>query len=93
MQKRYLDLVRQLTAKYFDARETRVFLFGSAVRGEFFHDLDLGFTGEVDRARLGNLQEDLEESTLPYKVDLIDFNSVDEGFREHVFKEKILWLN
>lgn len=93
MQERYLDLVRQLISKHFDTRKTRVFLFGSAVRGEFFHDLDLGFTGEVDRSRLGNLQEDLEESTLPYKVDLIDFNAVDAGFREHVLKEKIVWLN
>jgi len=37
-------------------------------------------------------QEALEKSTLPFLVDVVDFDTVNENFKKQVFKEKILWL-
>ena len=69
----------------------KAFLFGSFVRDSHFHDVDIGLLG----AELGDapaLREAFQESNFPYKVDVVDFSSVDEKFKEKVFHDGVLWL-
>ncbi len=78
--------------KYLDAT-TRIFIFGSSIIQSEFHDIDVGIIdGNTGKNMLYKIQEELENSTIPYKVDIIDFNTVDTKFREKVLREKILWL-
>lgn len=72
--------------------QAKVFIFGSAVEGDQFHDIDIGIEGLSDTSCVNHLQELFEESRLPYNVDVIDFDRVDENFKHSVMKEKILWL-
>lgn len=40
---------------------------------------------------LARLREALEESTIPYRVDVIDLADTDPAFRERVRREDIVW--
>ncbi|KKU80769.1 hypothetical protein A2875_04845 [Candidatus Gottesmanbacteria bacterium RIFCSPHIGHO2_01_FULL_46_14] len=68
----------------------RFFLFGSRVTGyaRRFSDFDIGIEGEtpVSPNTMGVIKEELEESNLPYKVDIVDFSTVDPEFRNLALK-------
>lgn len=72
----------------------KVFIFGSSLSTRAsFADVDVGLLGgEIKTDELYRAKEKLEESTLPYKVDLVDFNLVESAFREEVLSKKIQWL-
>ena len=36
---------------------------------------------------MGKLESELEESDLPYRVDVVDFTIVDDQFKQHALKE------
>lgn len=91
IKQRYLNQIKQLIQTEIPPK-VRVFIFGSAARDDRFHDLDIGIEGLSDKISLGQLRDRLEDSTLPYSVDLIDFDRVDEDFKQSVMKDKVLWL-
>ncbi len=71
----------------------KVFIFGSSLESKFFADVDVGLLGKnIKINALYRAKEKLEESTLPYKVDLVDFNTVDTSFKEEVLNKTIQWL-
>lgn len=41
----------------------KIFIFGSSLRKERFHDIDVAFEGDISQKKLDNLSEYLEEST------------------------------
>ncbi len=59
------------------------YLFGSRLRGDSrtFSDIDLCYTDKLPNLLIAELKEKLENSGLPYKVDLIDLNQVSVEFR------------
>ena len=77
---------------------TYVFAFGSRANwtAKQSSDLDLaidGFGEKLDRKIKSNLEDAFEESDLPYKVDVVDLNSVSESFREAIQDQlvRVLW--
>jgi predicted nucleotidyltransferase len=76
-------------------RPVRVFLFGSRAKGDAsaVSDVDVALLGpgRLDRGWLARLRERLEESTIPYKVDLVDLNDVANEFRNVVFRSAKEW--
>lgn len=71
----------------------RVFIFGSSLKTKSFADVDVGLVGKAVKAsELYRAKEELEESTLPYKIDLVDFNTVESSFKKEVLSGKIQWL-
>jgi len=40
---------------------------------------------------LGAIREALEESTVPFSVDLVDLSEVDASFRERVLRQGVQW--
>lgn len=62
------------------------YAFGSRVSGkpQRFSDLDLCFFDEISDKEYLNIEEDFENSDLPYKVDLINGNKCDEDFRDMI---------
>lgn len=88
----YQNLIREIVNKYV-SKNAKIFVFGSSVRSDRFKDIDIGIQNtEASEASLAKAKEELEESILPYKVDIIDFSKVEEDFKKQVFKDKILWL-
>jgi hypothetical protein len=47
--------------------------------------------GKIDRLLLSNLIEMLEESTIPYKVEIVDLSRVSDSFRTEIMKDAIIW--
>lgn len=84
-------LQRRLTP----GQKLEVWLFGSRARGSHqpYSDVDLMLVAEPALARdqLRQIAEDLEESELPYKVDLVSEPSVNPSWRRAIEQEK-QWL-
>ncbi len=66
-----------------------VFVFGSRARGDFkeFSDLDLLIRGDISPILVSKIKDDLEESNLPIKVDLVLEKSVAESYKENILKD------
>jgi uncharacterized protein len=63
----------------------RAWIFGSRVNGKArrYSNIDIALEGEdaLGMDILGHVAEALSESDLPYKVDIVDLQSVDAAFR------------
>ncbi len=72
-----------------------VFIFGSRAGKEFYSnsDLDIGVLGEkslpVDT--LYKIKRLLYDSTIPYKIDLVDFNNVSDEFKRIAMQKIQVW--
>lgn len=75
-----LGIIRQ----YLSDPEFRVFVFGSRVKGnsQKFSDVDVGIEGSrpVEQKIMYKIKDELEESDLPYFVDVVDFAVADPSF-------------
>ncbi len=88
-----LEELRSFLRGYFKDRKVKVYLFGSRARKDnrIFSDVDLAFESQEDLSKdLTYISELLEESWLPYKVDLVELSKVNEDFRETILKEVVL---
>ncbi|MEI8301548.1 MAG: HI0074 family nucleotidyltransferase substrate-binding subunit [Chlamydiota bacterium] len=86
-----LQLLQQLT-KYIGIEE--IILFGSRAMGNFksTSDIDLCLKGTLTEDHLGEIKTLLEEGKVPYKVDVILYDSIkDPAILEHIkcFGKKI----
>jgi predicted nucleotidyltransferase len=64
-----------------------VWAFGSRVKGTAlpYSDLDLVvFTQYEQKQPVSLLKEALEESNLPFRVDLLEWNAIPESFKENI---------
>lgn len=68
-----------------------LWIFGSRARGDFkkFSDIDILYDGLLTLSELSDLREKLEESDLPYKVDLVNLSDVAESYKMHIMKDRI----
>ncbi|HAI73831.1 MAG TPA: hypothetical protein DCS28_01020 [Candidatus Moranbacteria bacterium] len=72
---------------------TKFFVFGSSLEDGKFSDVDVAFDGGiVEEKNIALAKEDLEESNLPYKVDLVYLEKTEKKFRNKLLKGKKLWL-
>lgn len=73
----------------------KIVVFGSRARGDnvTFSDVDIGIIpkGEFNRNRLTLLREFIENSNIPYKVDIVDFSSTSEQFKSEALKDAEIW--
>ena len=67
-----------------------VFLFGSRAKGTNHErsDIDLAIkNSEIDRHYLGDLKMELDESDIPYKIDIQIFESIkNKDLRNHILR-------
>ncbi len=79
---RHLSIVFQILKKYPYA----FYAFGSRVKGtaKQFSDLDLVFFDDIPWNIRSHIDEDFEESDLPFKVDIIDWQICDEQFKKSI---------
>ena len=92
---RALEQLRQLVLCALEERNARVYLFGSHARGDVRHasDIDVAILpGEqLPAVFFSQLKEIIDESTIPYEVDVIDLGKVSPTFREEVLRTGIKW--
>jgi len=84
-----LSMIKNILNKTIPHCEVRA--FGSRVRGtnREYSDLDLAIVGEkrLGISVLGDVQEAFMESTIPFRVDILDYNAVSEKFRKIIDAE------
>lgn len=92
---RYLGMLKELIVNYTQNYPVKVLLFGSHAKdmAHRYSDIDIAiFSATVLPSDfITQLKEKIEESTIPYHVDVIDLSQTDEKFRDKVLKEGIIW--
>jgi predicted nucleotidyltransferase len=68
-----------------------VFLFGSRARGDYrpFSDLDILIQGSPNPSLLSSIAEKLEESNLPFRVDLVGEGDLADAYKVNVDRDKV----
>ncbi len=80
-----LDRVQAILRKHIPHRD--VWAFGSRATGKRlkrFSDLDLAVEGRLTGEERAGLAEDFDESPLPFKVDVVELDEVEEGFKGRI---------
>ena len=87
--------VREMVVVALACSGAGVWLFGSCARGDAGHLSDIDVAVEsatpLPLGLLAELREALEESTIPYRVEIVDLRDADSRFRDAVHAEGIRW--
>lgn len=89
-----IDNLKEFLIDYFKDKKVKVYLFGSRARGDNtgFSDIDIGIVSDEEISRdIVILREILEESSIPYKVDIVDL-SKNRDLIDVVLKEGKRWF-
>jgi predicted nucleotidyltransferase len=92
---RALRRVREIVLDALEGRDVRVYLFGSSATGRARRTSDIDVAIDARRplppALLPELRERLEESNVPYDVDIVDLHAATPEIRIGVEREGLLW--
>ena len=94
---RALERVREIIFQVLDDRDVRVYLFGSSVTGRVRRSSDIDVAIDplhvhtFPSALLAELRERLEESEVPYDVDIVDLSVASPEIRARIEREGLLW--
>jgi uncharacterized protein len=91
----YLDRVRKILLEHLKGYSFELFLFGSQSnqRAGRASDIDVGILpmAPLPGGVLSEIREKLEESHIPYPVDLVDLSRSNPEFLQHVRQKGVLW--
>jgi len=92
---RALERVREIIFQVLGDHDVRVYLFGSSVTGRVRRSSDIDIAIDPLRALpsvlLAELRERLEESEIPYDVDIVDLSAASPEIRASVEREGARW--
>lgn len=90
-----LEEVRGIVLSGLKGYSVKVYLFGSRLHGNTRQSSDIDVAilplEPLPHGVLSIIRENLEESHVPYCVDLIDISQTDTEFSKQVMKEGKLW--
>jgi predicted nucleotidyltransferase len=93
--KQAIEELRQMVLAALGEHDAEVWLFGSCARGDALQhsDIDIAILprDELSVGFFGQLQADIEESTIPYDVDVVDLRGADAALVEEVRREGVKW--
>ena len=91
----YLDRIKDMVLDGLSGYAVTVYLFGSRARGPVRPASDVDIAVEAQEPLpprvLARLRDRLEESTVPYRVDILDLASAGDALRERVKREGVVW--
>ena len=92
-----VETVRRIVLDGLRGTGARVFLFGSRAGGTVHpaSDMDVAVLppAPLPVGMLATIREALDESTVPFTVDLVDLSEVDSAFRDRVLAEGVPWID
>ena len=85
MEQRHLDMVLDILSQ----SPVPFYAFGSRVTGthRILSDLDLCYKADIPRNILNKITADFEESDLPFKVDIVNYQQCSNGFKKVIDKD------
>lgn len=95
-EQKYENIIREKLIKLCINKRCLIFLFGSRACNTNYKgsDFDVGILGLSDKefySVSSKFDEFLEESIVPYNVDLINFNTVSPNFKKKALETIITW--
>lgn len=82
LESRYVDFIKSTVRS--ELKNAEIFVFGSRVQGKAkpYSDVDIALKSaeEIPFEKILMLKLKFEESTFPYKVDIVDLNTLDKNF-------------
>lgn len=86
LEKKYINFILKTINQNITCDNASFYIFGSRAKGNYkeYSDIDIAIdlNGEkIPADVLGKILINFEDSTLPYEVDIIDLNSIDENFK------------
>ncbi len=92
---RAIEELRRMVLDALGDRHAGVWLFGSCARGDDrqHSDIDIAILprDELSTGFFAELSADIEDSLIPYDVDLVDLRRADPGLVEEVLREGVKW--
>jgi len=89
-----LQKTKDIVLKALGDQDVQIYLFGSWARHEQkkSSDIDIAIEGKVDiSALVRNVREQLEDSTIPFRFDVVDMGFASEILKQRIRREGILW--
>ena len=90
-----LERLKNIVMSEIGDASVKVYLFGSWARGEERRSSDIDIAvewpGGAPPGKLADLREVLEESDLPFRVDVVELSVAGEVLADKVSKEGVLW--
>jgi len=97
LRERILEELKLILNEELAKENVRVYLFGSWARQEEKQSSDIDIAIEsyspLSPFTWNQLIEQIEESTIPYKVDVVDMHHAERALVQQVKEEGILWKN
>jgi predicted nucleotidyltransferase len=91
----YISIAKASVFKYINTADFKIFVFGSRAKNtnHRFSDLDIGIIGAAPLPShiLLSLENELAQSRIPFKVDVVDFSTADEAFKREAMKDVVWW--
>lgn len=96
LEKRHLDFILKVLQK--NIPQAKFYIFGSRAKGSYkeYSDIDIAVKLEEEKLSadvLGKILMEFSDSTLPYEVDVIDLNAIDEKFRNLIQESLVLLVD
>ena len=86
-----------LAIVYKHVPECTVYLFGSRARGDDQHGSDIDIAIDIGHPisyqTLLAIGIDIDETTIPMKVDVVDLHTASDELKKDILKEGIVWKN
>lgn len=85
LDEKYINFIKSVIDKYLNDYE--LFLFGSRAKGNArkYSDVDIAISANDFSEEIKNkITFELENSTLPYKVDIADLNNISKTFKNSI---------
>ncbi len=86
LDKRHLDFILQVLKDNIPQKDAKFYIFGSRAKENYkeYSDIDIAVKlpdKKLSADILGKILLEFNDSTLPYEVDVIDLNAIDEKFK------------
>ncbi len=86
LDKRHLDFILQVLKDNIPQKDAKFYIFGSRAKEKYkeYSDVDIAVKipdKKLSADILGKILLEFNDSTLPYEVDVIDLNAIDEKFK------------
>lgn len=93
LEERYLDRIKNIINSIILDDNLEIYVFGSRATGKArqYSDVDIALklNEKIDTNKISKINIELENTTIPYEVDVIDLNSISDSFKKCIEKDLI----
>ena len=93
LEERHLNFIKETLKKYIPAPEAKFYIFGSRAKGKYreYSDVDIAIDSlDLTASLKSKLELEFENSTFPYKVDIVDLNNIKDSFKNLIQDDLVL---